>query len=166
MYGAIKPPPHASHYSPKFVPGARLPHAWVKILNSSVSSEKVGKHNALPREPVDVSYVKELSKKEVESCQWSTLDLCGPDSWTLILGRDQLLPRLSSLENHCDSIGLGLNVWRLGGDFELTKKNVFEDELSNGGGILIRPDQHIIMRVTSHTTGDDMLKELRGHLGV
>ncbi|KAJ5361743.1 hypothetical protein N7541_002587 [Penicillium brevicompactum] len=166
VYGSVNPPPHASYYSPKFVLGARLPHAWIKFHNSPISAEKLGRHAALPREPVDVSYVKELSEEEIESCQWSTLDLCGPLSWTLILGRDQPLVPLSSFVDHCESIGLELNIWRLGEDFDLAKNNVLDAELSNGGGILIRPDQHVMMRMTSRTTGDDMLKELRRHLGV
>ncbi|CAG8924026.1 unnamed protein product [Penicillium salamii] len=166
VYGALKPPSHASHYSPKFVTGARLPHAWIKILDHPTSAANTAKYKALPQAPVDVSYVRELERAEIESRQWSTLDLCGPDSWTLILGRSEPTLQISAFEKHCNSIGLDLNAWRLGSEFDLERNHEFEDELLKGGGILVRPDQHILTRVPPGATGEEILIELKGHLGV
>ncbi|CAG8137504.1 unnamed protein product [Penicillium olsonii] len=168
VYGALKPPPHASHYSPKFVAGARLPHAWVKILDQPVSTGKTDKYEALPQEPIDVSYVRELEKREVESRQWSTLDLCGPDSWTLIVGRDQPTSQALILNEGCDSIGVNLNIWSLGVDFEfegVEGVQVFEDELVERGGVLVRPDQHILARV-SLGEEEETLQNVKAHLAV
>ncbi|CAK7237887.1 hypothetical protein SEUCBS140593_010181 [Sporothrix eucalyptigena] len=36
VYGDKSTPPHASHFTPKCVPGARLPHAWITPLRSDV----------------------------------------------------------------------------------------------------------------------------------
>jgi hypothetical protein len=113
-----------------------------------------------------VSYVKELDEKQIEKFQWSTLDLCGPDSWTLILGRDQPTSHASKLKQYCGSVRIGLNVWRVDDDFIIIKQDWFGDELINNGGLLIRPDQHILTRVASDTTAEDMFRELKRHIGV
>lgn len=166
MYGASKPPPHASYYSPKFVPGARLPHAWIKIVEQPSLIKRTGKHSSIPHEPVDVSYIKELDANKIKTCQWSTLDLCGPDSWTVILGRDHTGSHVSQFKQHCDAIHVRLNVWCLGADFELVQKNWFEDEALNNGGLLVRPDQHILTRFTIYTRGEELFTELKRHIGL
>ncbi|KAJ5407289.1 hypothetical protein N7465_008573 [Penicillium sp. CMV-2018d] len=166
VYGATKPPPHASRYSPKFVPGARLPHGWISFPGHLSPEAQAAKRSLLPQEPVDVSYVKELDADQVRACQWSTLDLCGPDSWTLILGKEHQNPHIAILQKHCNVIGLILNTWRLGVDFEIVRQSWFADELVNGGGILIRPDQHILARVSTETTGEDLIEEVNKHLGI
>ncbi|KAG0158527.1 hypothetical protein PDIDSM_6042 [Penicillium digitatum] len=166
VYGATKPPSHASHYSPKFVPGARLPHAWITFPEQVSSETEAAKRSSLPRDPVDVSYVKELGADQVRACQWSTLDLCGPDSWTLILGKEQQNPQISFLQKHFSVVGLPLNTWRLGMDFEIVKQSWFANELIHGGGILIRPDQHILARVSIEAKGKDLVTEVSKHLGI
>lgn len=165
VYGASKPPPHASYYSPKFVPGARLPHAWISFPDQPSSTTINAKLLTLPREPVDVSYVKELSKDQIQACQWSTLDLCAPDSWTLILGQGQEDSQATSLQKHCHTIGISLYVWRLGVDFELVRQYWFADELRNGG-ILVRPDQHILTRVALDMSREGLIAQLNKHLGI
>ncbi|KAJ6001280.1 hypothetical protein N7522_006507 [Penicillium canescens] len=164
VYGASKPPAHASFYSPKFVPGARLPHVWIKFPDASSETQAtIGK---LPQDPIDVSYVKELDEDQVQSCQWSTLDLCAPDSWTLILGQDKPSLQTSQFQEHCDAIKIKLSIWRAGLDFDIIKQSWFADELNNNGGILVRPDQHIFMRVSDCTTGEDLIAGLNKHLGL
>ncbi|KAJ5162604.1 Monooxygenase FAD-binding [Penicillium coprophilum] len=163
VYGATKPPPHASYYSPKFVPGARLPHAWIRFRDRLSQETEAVKRSALPREPVDVSYIKEFDADQVRACQWSTLDLCGPDSWTLILGQEQQTPQVTLLQKHCKVIGVPLNTWSLGVDFEIVRQGWFADELAHGGGILVRPDQHVFTRVAY---GEDMIAEVNKHLGI
>ncbi|OQD92693.1 hypothetical protein PENSOL_c038G09024 [Penicillium solitum] len=166
VYEATKPPPHASRYSPKFVPGARLPHAWISFAGHLSPETQAAKRSSLPQEPVDVSYVRELDADQVRACQWSTLDLCGPDCWTLILGKEQQNPHIALLQKHFNVIGLNLNTWRLGVDFEIARQSWFADELVNGGGILIRPDQHILARVSTETNGEDVIEEVSKHLGI
>ncbi|KAK4866366.1 hypothetical protein LT330_008298 [Penicillium expansum] len=166
VYGATKPPSHASHYSPKFVPGARLPHAWITFPEQVSAETEAAKRSSLPQEPVDVSYVKELDADQVRACQWSTLDLCGSDSWTLILGKEQQRPHIMLFQKHCNVIGLPLNTWCLGSDFEIIRQSWFADELIDGGGILIRPDQHILARVSFETNGEDLIAEVNKHLGI
>ncbi|CAI7572640.1 unnamed protein product [Penicillium discolor] len=166
VYGATTPPPHASHYYPKFVPGARLPHGWISFLGHLSPETQAAKLSSLPREPVDVSYVRELDADQVRACQWSTLDLCGPDSWTLILGKEQQNHHIALLQKHFNVVGLTLNTWRLGVDFEIARQSWLADELVNGGGILIRPDQHILARVSTETNGEDVIEEVSKHLGI
>lgn len=127
---------------------------------------QAAKRSSLPQEPVDVSYVRELDAGQVRACQWSTLDLCGPDSWTLILGKEQQNPHIALLQKHFTVIGITLNAWRLGVDFEIVRQSRFADELVNGGGILIRPDQHILARVSTETNGEDVIEEVNKHLGI
>lgn len=165
VYGATKPPPHASRYSPKFVPGARLPHCWISFPGHLSPEAQVAKSSLLPQEPVDVSYVKELGADQVRACQWCTLDLCGPDSWSLIPGKEYQNPSIALLQKQLNVIGLSLNTWRLGVDFEIVRQSWFADELVNGGGILIRPDQHILARVSTETNVEDVVEEVRKHLG-
>lgn len=165
VYGATKPPSHASHYSPKFVAGARLPHAWIKFLRQPSLTTEISKYDSLPREPCAVTYVKELGKKELDTCQWSTLDLCGPDSWTLILGRDLPPSHVSKFRQHCGKVGIDLNVWCLGTDFDITRDNWAGDELLVSGGVLVRPDQHILMTLAIDTTGEEIIAKLNRHLG-
>ncbi|CAG8021597.1 unnamed protein product [Penicillium nalgiovense] len=166
VYGATEPPAHASHYSPKFVPGARLPHAWISFPNKLSPETEAAKRSSLPQKPVDVFYIKELDEDQVRAFQWSTLDLCGPDSWTLVLGQEQEIPHITFLQKHCNMIGVRLNIWRLGVDFEIIRQSWFVDELVNGGGVLIRPDQHILARVSDGTNGEHLIMEVNKHLGI
>ncbi|KAF4873450.1 4-methyl-5-nitrocatechol 5-monooxygenase [Colletotrichum siamense] len=73
VYGDNRTPPNASKFSPKFVPGARLPHAWIIPTASSA---------ALDMPSIDLSYVKELSPIDVEHRRYSTLDLIKVDTFT------------------------------------------------------------------------------------
>ncbi|KAJ5593966.1 uncharacterized protein N7459_000174 [Penicillium hispanicum] len=166
VYGAREPPPHASHYAPKFLPGARLPHAWISFPDQS-SEACPTTRTSLPSQPVDVSYVGELDDEQVQARQWSTLDLCGPDAFTLIVGAKdhQLDMQTTLLQKHCAAINVRLNVWRLGTEFEIVKQDWFSAELDKTGGILVRPDQHILVRVSNETTGEELISALSNHFG-
>lgn len=134
-------PPHASKYTPRFEVGARLPHAWIRPAHSGI-------------EPLDVSYVDELSPEEVAARQFSTLDLCELDQFTLI--GDLEVP--------------GVKTCRAGKDFMVIGQ-AGEDWLSraglkSGGGLLVRPDQHILMVLDVRTTVEDVQEVLKGHLGI
>lgn len=118
-------------------------------------------------EPIDVSYVKELSTAQISQCQWSTLDLCNPDSFTLILGKQEIQDniRFSSVEKHCEDKKIPLNVWRIGRDFDVVRQSWFASEMHRKG-LLIRPDQHILLRISSLATSDEIISVLDNHLGV
>ncbi|KIW23324.1 uncharacterized protein PV07_11532 [Cladophialophora immunda] len=120
VYGSKEIPPHASKYTPKFEVGARLPHAWIRLPHSTLK-------------PVDVSYVDEFSPADLESHRYSTLDLCDLDKFTLVGRLD--VP--------------GVKTCRLGRDFEVIgeagQKWLAAAGLDVGGGLLVRPDQHILM---------------------
>ena len=107
----------------------------------------------------------ELDENEVLARQWSTLDLCGPDSWTIITGHGKSRSRFSPFQEYCDSIGINSRIWRLGEDFDMVRQPWFSKYLNTGGGLLIRPDQHILLEITEATSGDSMVAALQKHLG-
>lgn len=160
VYGSKHPPSHASRYHPKFIRGARLPHAWISFPTAVA-------YLPIPKEPVDVSYLTELSAGERNALQWSTLDLCSPDSWTLILGQpeNESNQRISHFQKHCAGINSRLNVWRLGTDFEVIRQPSLATEFSKRG-LLIRPDQHILQEIFANTTAEEMIATLSEHLGM
>ena len=139
MYGDSTVPPHASHYTPKFRAGARLPHAWITLESTALA-------------PVDVSYVDEFSAEDAARRRYSTLDLCACDRFTLI----------GDLEVR------GVNTVRLGKDFELVdedgKQWAENAGLRSGGGLLVRPDQHILMVLGKETNVGDIEMALSAHL--
>ena len=141
VYGNREIPPHASHYKPRFVPGARLPHCWIRL-----------KQRNLP--PVDVSYVNELSAEAIASRQYSTLDLIPPTQFVLI----------GELEVP------GVRTCRPGYDFELLGESgvrwLEQSGLNDGGALLVRPDQHILERFDSFTVSvERVIAGLNRHLG-
>lgn len=109
----------------------------------------------------------ELDSEEVRARQWSTLDLCEPDAFTLIVGAKdhQLGIQTAQLQKYCEAINVRLNVWRLGTDFEIVRQDWFSAELNKTGGILVRPDQHILTMVSSEATGEELISALSNHFG-
>jgi hypothetical protein len=121
---------------------------------------------SLPSAPVDVSYVTELNEDQIRECQWSTLDLCAPNAFTLILGTEdtQLVSQLAHIREYCRVMGVAFNSWHLGTEFNIVRQRWFSTELNNSG-VLVRPDQHIMIKVTEETTGDKLIAILSSHLG-
>jgi hypothetical protein len=119
-----------------------------------------------PSAPVDVSYVTELNKEQIQECQWSTLDLCAPAAFTLILGTEdiQVVSHITHIQEYCRGKGVAFDFWRLGTDFNIVRQGWFSTEL-NKSGVLVRPDQHIMMRVTEETTGNNLIAMLGNHIG-
>lgn len=148
------------------MPGARLPHAWISFPTRPPGTSATTR-SSLPLEPVDVSYVTELNEQQIRECQWSTLDLCAPDAFTLILGAKeiQLNTEITQIQKDLEEINVRLNVWRLGTDFDVVRQDWFANELNHTGGMLLRPDQHILMMVSNETTGDDAISVLHSHFG-
>ncbi|KAE9962425.1 hypothetical protein BLS_000335 [Venturia inaequalis] len=163
VYGDESVPPDASAYTPKFIPGARLPHAWIRINNSNFLAQ---------HEPVDISYVKELSPEFVAARRYSVLDLCAVDSFTMLVGSQRAwLDKFKALRRALSQRGVKLNMFAADEDFDFTTelhRELFASgvELQNGGGLLLRPDQHILTRLSSGTTVGQMESDLLGHLGL
>lgn len=119
--------------------GARLPHTWITPRQTHLA-------------PVDVSYVTELSAEEARCRKYSMLDLCEPSQFTLI--GDLQVPGVKSFR-----LGQDFEVIQPEGDWWLERTGLLE-----GGGLLVRPDQHILMVLTAETTTQDVEKVIRGHL--
>lgn len=157
VYGDKSYPANASNYTPKYCPGARLPHTWIR---STLISQP----------PVDLSYIQELSETDLAKKQFSTLDLCAFDAFTLILG-----PTDNTLAEHLrasfDGYALKINAVYLNKDFEVIdgiegKKWIDEFGLESGSGVLVRPDQHILRTVHKDTALDEVVETLADHLGL
>ncbi|KAK6213106.1 FAD binding domain-containing protein [Colletotrichum tabaci] len=140
VYGDDKPPASTSIYTPKFRTGARLPHAWIRIKRPSYG---------LPQQPIDISYVEELSSKQVAARQFSTLDLVQPGTFSLIVGCRSAWAR--RLKESAEVLGYGISLCLWAADEDIVFCNeghsrLFEQDgrLSHGGAILVRPDQHIL----------------------
>lgn len=159
VYGRPDPPAHASRFTPKFEAGARLPHAWIHLKDPT----------NLPA--VDVSYVKEFSKKDVESRRYSTLDLCPFDSFTLIVGcRKTWSTRFETIQAFTKDHGVKLCLCVAGEDFEVLDQShddLFADRcgLSTGGGLLVRPDQHILEVLRADIQAEQVGEAVLKHLG-
>lgn len=162
-YGDREPPPHASHYTPKFRVGARLPHAWVKFTGGAEPTDLA---------PLDVSYVKEWRDQDISNRQWSTLDLCRFNVFTLLVGVgvdwQRRYTHLKKLMEVLAALRLELCVAGIDFDFVFPEQQaMFESQLrlSEGGGLLVRPDQHIMMAITPQTTDNNIASCLRQHCG-
>lgn len=165
VYGDTEIPASASLYVPSYRAGARLPHAW--LLDASTASR-------LPKlPPIDNSYVSEFSPVALGRKEYSTLDLCAFDAFTLIFSStfashwEEALAqlRLSLLTS------LKINAAVLGTDFELVpgaRKNewVMGLQLNHGAAVLVRPDQHILNCYGQEASVTEVLKGLKGHLGL
>ena len=160
VYGSQTIPKDASFYTPKFQPGARLPHIWVKP-NHRLTKD-------LPK-PVDLSYINELDEESLLSKRFSCLDLCSLDAYTMIVGNGEWEAKISEA---CRAANLALprlQIWRLDRDFEVVRSSQSENwlialKLRKGGGVLVRPDQHILTLISRDDTGEQVLNHLRPKL--
>ena len=166
VYGDTHIPENASAFQPICTPGARLPHAWIQIL----APEKV----QFP--PIDSLYVSELSADQVKSKQYSTLDLCPFDAFTIVVDlvwashwETCIQEMRKSLPVRVDAT-LTLRTAVLGLDFQLQPAERSEEwinlmRLNEGQATLVRPDQHILACLDSKKAGSsDLLRALEGHL--
>lgn len=164
VYGDEKIPDNASIYQPVCIPGARLPHAWIQFPSSTASQPH------LPA--IDSSYVDELTPDLITQKQFSTLDLCRFDSFTVLVGekhadRIRTIVR-EALDQIPSNISLPLEIVVQGVDFvlgqgyegrwsELTK-------LNEGQAVLVRPDQHILTVFGPEVEAGDVVEALKRHL--
>jgi hypothetical protein len=163
VYGDKSVPPSASTHTPKFVPGARLPHAWIHIRNSNFLAQNA---------PIDISYVSELTSDEIAARQYSVLDLCAIDSFTMLVGSQSVwMDKFRDLRRTLSQRRIKVNMFAADEDFEFTNElhfKVFTEgvDFENGGGLILRPDQHILTRLSSSTTVEEIQVALIGHLGL
>ncbi|KAI2894583.1 hypothetical protein CBS63078_4851 [Aspergillus niger] len=163
VYGNHRRPDCASTYEPVCTPGARLPHAWINLL----TPEQI----RLP--PIDCSYVSEFLPEELKLKQFSTLDLCAFDAFTLIVDIrsadhwGKILEEVKrQLPGKCD--GLKIEMMTRGANFDLQPgggdKWMALTRLAEGQAILVRPDQHVLARFEYPGESSGVLGELRAHL--
>ncbi|GAM88181.1 hypothetical protein ANO11243_062120 [Dothideomycetidae sp. 11243] len=161
VYGSTKTPAHASKYTPKFRPGARLPHAWITILSGQAQPELA---------PIDLSYVQELSNVELEAKQYSILDLCDYDGFTVLVGLGSRWRELAE-QLRSDLAHLKIKILVFGQDFEFASqehKKLYGtwDVFGSGHGLVVRPDQHIMSLLSNEVTLESIRGSFREHLGI
>jgi hypothetical protein len=157
VYGSEIYPPHVSHYKPKFVEGARLPHVWIKILPTSSSSLA-----SLPS-PLDLSYLlpEALTPEQVADRQYSILDLCTFDSFTIIICAD------FAWDEAADEIvkalarrGVKCGVVKMGREFDVLYGRDWVSGMGFEGsrGVVVRPDQHILCLAKMEAASKDIME--------
>lgn len=145
------------------MPGARLPHAWIKFLNAKEPPNFV---------PIDTSYVKEWEGDEVSARTASTLDLCPLNAFSLITSADTDSPALfQALKVLLAERGIAICFWTEGNDFEFVyqqQKSLFgtRGNLDSAGAILVRPDQHILGTYATCVSSAEVESDLLAHLGL
>ncbi|KAJ5949705.1 FAD binding domain-containing protein [Penicillium verhagenii] len=164
VYGDTEIPSNVSAFRASCVPGARLPHAWIKATSGQLQ---------LPA--IDCSYVHEFTKEEISKKQYSTLDLCRLDTFTLIIDECNLSHFQSVVSETCAKLPkeiqqiFPLKTVVLGVDFQLqggTEGNNWTSLMKlNEHGILVRPDQHILTCISNKAESGELLQALGEHLG-
>ncbi|KAF2014634.1 FAD binding domain-containing protein [Aaosphaeria arxii CBS 175.79] len=161
VYGSKEVPQNASHFTPKFKVGARLPHAWIWPKSSKLT-EAI--------EPLDVSYIKELSQEEVDARRYSTLDLIEVGSFTLLVNsRAAWEDRHHEASLSLDNQGIKVRLVAADSDFIFVDQSQFDlynkgIGFCNGGALLVRPDQHIVGCLGANTTSADIKRLVKSHL--
>lgn len=165
VYGDNEIPSNASIYNPSYVPGARLPHVWIQNTVRSILPPH------LP--PIDSSYVTEYTPAEAAARQFSILDLCAFNAFTLLIDAASAQHWTQIAESVKSRLPrpLSLNVVLRGRDFEVVPGSRSDAWLAafkfrEGGGVLVRPDQHILRTIGSATNGEDVLRSMKEHLGI
>ncbi|KAJ6122504.1 hypothetical protein N7512_004969 [Penicillium capsulatum] len=163
VYGDTEFPQNVSHFQSSCVPGARLPHAWIRPL-SELSELPV----------IDCSYVHEFSEDQVLERQFSTLDLCRLDAFTLIVDAHNAQHFQSVVEEALLHLPgdmarvLPLEMAIHGVHFTVQDGMESSDwlQLTNlkEQSILVRPDQHILGVLHCGTENGELLYLLQKHL--
>ena len=161
VYGSSERPANASHFVPKFVTGARLPHAWIHLLDKDLTRSI---------NPLDVSYVSELNTEEARERQYSTLDLCERDRFTIIVPHGSRWRQwVNELEPEGGMKLPPIYIREFNVDFKMadTPNAGFWVEamgLSNGRATVLRPDQHILCFLAEDGSGDALMPSLSSHV--
>ncbi|KAL4953470.1 FAD binding domain-containing protein [Aspergillus filifer] len=169
VYGDTNVPGHASVFRPVCVRGARVPHAWIRVLREGAVERDL--------QAIDSSYVKELSEEEVKAKEYSTLDLIPIDAFTLFVDSasaekwDAILNETRNALPDLVKAGLKINLAVLKVDFEVQPGKTGEEwvelmKLKCGQATLVRPDQHIQAVFGPESTATaELIGALKEHLG-
>lgn len=157
VYGDRSVPENASLYTARFVPGARLPHCWMRVYHQRLLSSL---------HPVDLTYVVEFDEDDRAKRRFSTLDLCAIDRFTLLLGSRKTSDRnFAHFLDRCEASQAKVNVYRMTDDFEpetdLWKQG---SGLLTGGALLVRPDHHILFSADAGSTDDECFQAVERFL--
>jgi hypothetical protein len=162
VYGDNRIPENASVYEPVCVPGARLPHAWIKLGDP----EKV----QLPA--IDSSYCG-ASPQKVAEMTYSTLDLCRFDAFTILVDESSPIQFKSAIQEASQKVAevtassLSVQVVLKGLDFWLQPGQEKWDDvvpLKQGKAVLVRPDQHILAVLDQEDSAAHIVEALKSHL--
>jgi hypothetical protein len=162
VYGDNRIPDNASVYEPVCVPGARLPHAWIKLSDP----EKVH----LPA--IDSSYVGAHPQKVAEMT-YSTLDLCRFDTFTILVDESSFSQFRPAFQKAFQEVAemtassLSMQVVVMGLDFLLQPGQEKWDDvvpLKQGKVVLVRPDQHILAVLDRKDSAVHIVEALKSHL--
>ncbi|KIV91823.1 hypothetical protein PV10_06320 [Exophiala mesophila] len=169
VYGDPVYPENPSNYLPKYVPGARLPHHWIRELNDELMKNVA---------PVDLTHISELADEEKALRRYSTLDLCAPSGLTLIVnnskGQEERVNAIKGLfaSTFTPTTAPPLVAVTLEKDFELVFPEKAQEFLHNfklgpdqQGGVLIRPDQHILLVLDEGTTAENVVNAVKCFVG-
>lgn len=115
----------------------------------------------------------EFTPEEVALRRFSTLDLCPFDTFTLLVGspKNKWMERFDALQSGIlaeRKVKLRLCVSGTGFEFVDEKHAaLFDDEggFKSGGGLLVRPDQHILAVLGPEDTAEHLEMAVRGHIG-
>ena len=114
--------------------------------------------------------MREFSDADRAQRQYSTLDLCHEDAFTFVLNSTSPLSKRNL--QHVDQIrrrGLKIEIVQLGRDFDVSPGSNGQNwingtSLETGGGLLVRPDQHILLRLSEASSFEDIQDTLDGYL--
>lgn len=121
--------------------------------------------------PLDVSYVKEFSEAQCIERRYSILDLCAPNAFTILVGqREKLGAQQETLKGLLGGQNVRLEVFVMGVDFVLVLQehdDLFREEIGQGlgGGLLIRPDQHILSPLPACVSDEEVEGMILAYLG-
>ncbi|KAL4748467.1 hypothetical protein BDW72DRAFT_205593 [Aspergillus terricola var. indicus] len=169
VYGDPKIPDQASLFKAACNPGARLPHAWIHPLAPLQCR--------IQQPPIDSSYVWELSQDQVKAKQYSTLDLCGFDRFTLLVNSTSVGKWKKILQEVRNTFliaaptdsALKLDMAVLNVDFQVDTGSQGAEwvklmRLNEGQATLVRPDQQILACFEAAAAGTDIFDAIKSHL--
>jgi hypothetical protein len=121
--------------------------------------------------PVDISYIKGLATTDVDYCRYSILDLCLCHSFTLLVeSGNKWQTYFPLLQDSLRTRNIELRLFAAGKDFEFTDdhhRELYAQNVFSGseGGLLVRPDQHILMRFDANISVRQIELALLEYLG-
>lgn len=140
--------------------GARLPHAWIEPLSDSL---------LLPP-AVNLDYVYELGTLQRQRRKFSSLDLCAYCVVTFLVADSPNIYDVVREATAAMPVKIPVNIFVYGRDFAAISGSsgygwARSCGLLDGGGIIIRPDQHILAILRADVSARKVTCILKEHLG-